>query len=226
MPITDWPLQERPRERLLKLGPQALSDTELLAIFLRTGTRGKTALDLARDLLTFFNGSLRKLVEASKEELCQHRGLGVAKYVQLQASLELSRRHLYEDLPKKKNLWTSQQTKNFLLSQMRHHKREVFACLFLDNRNHILSFEELFYGTLDSASVHPREVVKRALQVNAAAVILCHNHPSGVSEPSPDDKYLTERLVKALAMVGVRVLDHMVVGDGQVTSFIESGLLK
>lgn len=225
MPITNWPLKERPRERLLEFGAQSLSNAELLAIFFRTGIRGKTALDLGRDLLNTFDGSLRGLLEASKEEFCKHRGLGMTKYVQLQAALELGKRHLYENLKPSTDFCTPQKIKNYLVSQLRHHKREVFACLFLDARHRVLCFEELFYGTLSNADIYPREVVKRALQVNAAAVIFSHNHPSGIAEPSLDDKGITQKLIKALAIVGVRVLDHMVVGEGQVISFAEKGFL-
>lgn len=224
MTITDWPLQERPRERLLKFGAESLSNTELLAIFLRTGIKGKTALDIARELITTF-GSLRALLEASYQELCQHQGLGQAKYAQLQAALELSHRCTYERLESGQELLSSQQTKHYLAAKLRHHTREVFACLFLDIRNRVLCFEELFYGTVDNASVHPREVVKRALQLNAANVILAHNHPSGVAEPSREDKNVTQQLIKALALVDIRVMDHMIVGDGQVVSFAELGLI-
>jgi len=225
MPITHWPLQERPRERLLKLGATALSNTELLAIFLRVGIPGKTALDIARDLLNNFGG-LRPLMDASEVDICQHAGLGSAKYAQLQAALELGRRYLDERLQKGEVLSNPNHTKRFLISKMRHHKREVFACLFLDIKNQLLAYEELFYGSIHGANVHPREVVKRALQLNASAVIVAHNHPSGATKPSADDKYITEQLVLALALVEIRVLDHMIVGDGGVASFAELGLLE
>jgi len=224
MSITNWPLKERPRERLLKLGPQALSNAELLAIFLRTGTRGKTALDLGRDLLNDF-GSLRVLMRASPTEFCKHRGLGNAKYAQLQAALELSQRYIYEDLQQGVIFTSAQQTKHYLVSQLRHQQREVFACLFLDTKNQLLAFEKLFYGSINSANVYPREIVKRALQLNAAAIILSHNHPSGNPAPSLEDKHLTQQLIKALELVDVRVVDHMIVGNNQVVSFAELGLL-
>jgi DNA repair protein RadC len=224
MRITDWPHKERPRERLLKLGSYALSNAELLAIFLRTGIRGKTALDLGRDLLNDF-GSLRALMEAPQNEFCKHRGLGMAKYVQLQAVLELNRRLIHENLQQKISLSSPQETKRYLVSQLRHQKREVFACLFLDVKNQLLCFEELFYGSLNSATVYPREVVKRALQVNAASVIFSHNHPSGNPTPSPEDKNLTEKLAHALKWVDVEVLDHIIVGGDDVASFAELGLL-
>lgn len=222
MAITDWPLQERPREKLMSLGPNALSEAELLAIFLRTGTRGKTAVDLARDLLVQFKG-LRNLLESSKNQFCQQRGLGLAKYVQLQAVLEMSRRHLRAKLENSTSIHTADETKNLLIALLRHHQREVFACLFLDAHHRMLGFEELFFGTVDCAHVHPREVVKRALSHNAAAVILAHNHPSGVAAASLADKEITWQLIKALKLVDVRVLDHMIIGEDQVLSLAELG---
>jgi DNA repair protein RadC len=222
--ITDWPKHERPREKMLLRGPGALSDAELLAIFLRTGTRGKTAVDLARELLEHFGG-LRSLLNADKKTFCGCLGLGEAKYVQLQATLEMMRRHLAESLQRQDVLTSPDDTRRYLLSRMRDYHYEVFACLFLDNRNRIISCDEMFFGTINGASVHPREVVRRALKHNAAAVILSHNHPSGVAEPSQADKSLTLQLSEALALVDVRVLDHLVVGDGEVVSFAERGLL-
>jgi len=224
MPISDWPVQERPREKLLLRGSGALSDAELLAIFLRTGTRGKTAVDLARDLLHEF-GSLRALLEAPRERFCRARGLGNAKYVQLQAVLEMARRHHYETLKRGDALADPGATRRYLSARLRDHPFEVFACLFLDNRHRVIGFDELFRGTIDGASVHPREVVRRALGHNAAAVILAHNHPSGVAEPSAADQSLTRRLKDALGLVDVRVLDHFVIGDGEAVSFAERGWL-
>lgn len=223
IPITQWPEDERPRERLLQQGAAVLSDAELLAIFLRTGVKGKTALDLAQELLEYFGG-LRNLLGASQAEFCQAKGLGVAKYVQLQANLELSRRYLAEHLQRGEALTSPDITRQFLTQQLRHYDKEVFACLFLNNKHHVLSYEELFQGTLDAASVYPREVVKRALHHNAAAIIFAHNHPSGVAEPSQADISITQRLKEALALVEVRVLDHFVIGDKAV-SFSERGLL-
>lgn len=222
MAITDWPVEERPREKLLQRGPEALSDAELLAIFLRTGVRGKTAVDLARDLLTEYGG-LRALLEADQTRFCAGNGLGEAKYVQLQAVLEMGRRHLFEILKRGEALGNPADTRRFLQAQLRHYPYEVFACLFLDNRHRVIEFEELFRGTIDSASVHPREVVRRALALNAAAVILAHNHPSGVAEPSSADYRLTRQLRDALALVDIRVLDHMVIGDGETVSLAERG---
>jgi len=224
MPISDWPAQERPREKLLARGPGALSDAELLAIFLRTGTRGKTAVDLARELLHAF-GSLRALLDAPRERFCRAHGLGNAKYVQLQAVLEMARRHHYETLQRGDALSDPAATRRYLSARLRHQPFEVFACLFLDNRHRVIGFDELFRGTIDGASVHPREVVRRALGHNAAAVILAHNHPSGVAEPSAADQTLTQRLKDALGLVDVRVLDHFVIGDGEAVSFAERGWL-
>ncbi len=224
MAITDWPEDERPREKLLARGPAALSDAELLAIFLRTGTRGKTAVDLARELLTDFGG-LRPLLHADQQSFCSSNGLGQAKYAQLQAVLEMARRHLWETLQRGEELRNPGDTRMYLTARLRDYPYEVFASLYLDNRHRVIAFEELFRGTIDGASVHPREVVKRALHHNAAAVILAHNHPSGVAEPSRADEALTQRLKDALGLVDIRVLDHIVVGDGAVTSFAERGLL-
>lgn len=224
MAITDWPELERPREKLLAQGASTLSDAELLAIFLRTGIKGASAVDLARDLLNRFDG-LRPLLESSQEEFCEAPGLGPAKYAQLQAVLEMSRRHLMASLQRGELMESPQAVRDYLIVQMRHHQQEVFACLFLDNKHRVIRFEPMFYGTIDAASVYPREVVKRALSLNAAAVILSHNHPSGVAEPSVADKQITKRLVEALQLVDIRVLDHMIVGDPDVISFAEQGLL-
>jgi DNA repair protein RadC len=224
MAIKDWPVQERPREKLLSRGAGALSDAELLAIFLRTGVAGSTAVDLAREVLAEF-GDLRGILNADEGAFCRTRGLGRAKYAQLQAVLEMARRHLYTTLQRGDPLSSPAHTRSFLLARMRDLTHEVFACLFLDSRHRVIGFDEMFQGTIDAASVYPREIVRRALARNAAAVILVHNHPSGVAEPSDADRRLTTRLRDALALVDVRVLDHFIVGDGVVTSFAESGLL-
>lgn len=223
MAISDWPASERPREKLLHRGAAALSDAELLAIFLRTGIPGKSAVDLARELLDGF-GSLRALLEADLSTFCRGKGLGAAKYTQLQACLELSRRHLFDSLKRGDALTSPDLTRRYLSAQLRHRQQEVFACLYLDNRHRVLSYEELFYGTIDGASVHPREVVKRCMAHNAAAVILAHNHPSGVAEPSRCDEQITVRLRDALALIDIRVLDHMIIGDGVTVSLAERGL--
>ncbi len=222
MSMQNWPINERPRERLLEYGVGALSDAELLAIFLRTGVRGRNAVDLARDLLGAFGG-LRQLLEADQSSFTSHPGLGPAKYSQLQAVLEMGRRHLAASIQRQSALESPQAVRDFLKAKLRHELHEVFACLFLDTKHRVLAFEILFYGTIDGASVYPRQVVKRALANNAAALILTHNHPSGIAEPSQADKVLTERLKEALALVDVRVLDHFIVGDGEPLSMVENG---
>jgi len=218
-----WPEMERPREKLLHLGAQSLSDAELLAIFLRTGVQGCNVVDLARNLLKSF-GSLANIFRASEDEFCQHHGLGKAKYVQLQACLEMSKRYLNEQLVQQGNVLTSSQTtKNYLMSELRHESREVFAVLFLDNQHQILKFKRLFFGTLDAAAVYPRVVVEQALKHHAAAIILAHNHPSGIAEASLADKQITQRLEQALQLIDVRVLDHMIIAGNQCYSFAENG---
>jgi len=224
MSIADWPEAERPREKLLSLGPNALSDAELLAIFLRIGCAGKSAVDLARELLHEYGG-LRPLLEASQVEFCRGLGLGSAKYAQLQAVLEMARRHLSATMKAGDLLNSPDLVRRYLSAQLRHQPREVFAVLFLDNQNRLIAYDELFYGTIDGASIYPREVVKKALARNAASVILAHNHPSGIAEPSQADRRITERLQAALDLVEVRVLDHLVVGDAEVVSFAERGFI-
>ncbi len=224
MSITDWPEQERPREKLLQRGSAALTDAELLAIFLRTGTRGKTAVDLARELLADF-GSLKALLAADCQRFCQSLGLGTAKYAQLQAVLEMARRHFIEILQQDDVLTSPEATRAYLSAQLRGYSYEVFACLFLDNKHRIIELEELFRGTIDGASVYPREVAKRALHHNAAAVIFAHNHPSGIAEPSQADRLITDKLKQALGLFDIRVLDHFIIGDGVPFSFAEHGLI-
>ncbi|NNE63924.1 MAG: DNA repair protein RadC [Gammaproteobacteria bacterium] len=223
MAITDWPNEERPREKLMQKGASALSDAELLAIFLRTGMRGCSAVDLARQLLTNF-GSLRALLTATHGDFCRHKGLGNAKYAQLQAVLEMANRHLSESIRKNDCLTSPADTLTYLKSRLRDQPHEIFACLMLDNRNRVIAFRELSRGTIDGASVYPREVVKQALADNAACVILAHNHPSGVSEPSQADIQITKRLKEALALVDIRVLDHVIVGERSLC-FSERGLI-
>ena len=222
MSIRDWPTTERPREKLLEQGSASLSDAELLAIFLRTGVAGKSAVDLARHLLQQF-GSLRNLLEADQQTFAGQLGLGPAKFAQLQAVLEMARRHLAEHLRQAAVLKSPIEVRNYLKAMLRHEPHEVFACLFLDSRHRVLAFEILFRGSIDTTSVHPRQVVKRALAHNAAALILCHNHPSGNAEPSPADRALTKRLQETMELVDVRVLDHFIVGDGDPLSMAEYG---
>ena len=224
MSIRDWPARERPREKLLAQGANTLSEAELLALLLRTGPRGQTALDIARALLVEF-GSLRGLLSADRERACRARGLGPARYAVLQAALELTRRHYQELMMTGSALANPRATRDFLRMRLRDLPHEVFCCVYLDNRHRVIAFEELFRGTIDGASVHPREVVKQALARNAAAVILVHNHPSGLAEPSQADELITRRLKEALGLVDIRVLDHLVVGDAVCESFAERGLL-
>jgi DNA repair protein RadC len=224
MAIKDWAVDDRPREKLLQRGPSALTDAELLAIFLRTGTHGKSAVDLARDLLHDF-GSLKALLSADQQRFCQANGLGEAKFAQLQAVMEMARRHFKESLKRGDALSSPEITRAYLSAQLSGYSYEVFACLFLDNQNRVLQLIELFRGTVDAASVYPREVAKLALQHNASAVIFAHNHPSGITEPSIADKQITEKLKQGLILFDIRVLDHFVIGDGEPYSFAEHGLI-
>jgi DNA repair protein RadC len=224
MAIKDWPEGERPREKLLQLGAQALSDAELLAIFLRTGVTGYSAVDLARTLLQDFGG-LRPLLDASEADFCAGKGLGSAKYAQLQAVLEMSRRHFEQTLQNRCALNNPDDTRQYLLQQLRDHRSEVFGALLLDSQNRVIRYDNLFFGGLNSTAVYPREVVKHVLKHNAASVIFAHNHPSGVAEPSQADIQITQQLQQALRTIDVRVLDHMIVGDGRVESLAERGLI-
>lgn len=224
MAIKDWPAEDRPREKLLTQGASALNDAELLAIFLRTGTPGKSAIDLSQELLTGF-GSLRAMFEADLAQFCRYKGLGNAKYAQLQAVLEMARRHFFEHLKHGQALTSPEATRAYLSDQLRAYSHEVFACLFLDSQHRVIKLEKMFRGTIDSASIYPREVVKSALAHNAAAVIFAHNHPSGIAEPSEADKQITEKLKQALQLLDIRVLDHFIIGDGLPFSFAEHGLL-
>ncbi|WP_411727981.1 RadC family protein [Methyloglobulus sp.] len=224
MAIKDWAVDDRPREKLLKRGPSALTDAELLAIFLRTGTPGKSAVDLARELLHDF-GSLKALLSADQQRFCQGNGLGEAKYTQLQAVMEMAKRHFKESLQRGDALSSPEITRAYLSAQLRGYSYEVFACLFLDNQHRVIQLTELFRGTIDAASIYPREVAKQALHHNAAAVIFAHNHPSGIAEPSLADKHITEKLKQAMALFDIRVLDHFIIGDGEPYSFAEHGLI-
>ena len=220
--LKDWPNRERPREKLLLQGTTALSDAELLAIFLRTGYKGIDAVTLARQLITDF-GSLHALFAASEVEFCNKKGLGQAKYAQLQAVLEMSRRYLQEPIQKGEPLTSAIQTKAFLNAKMHHLPYEVFAALLLDTQHRIIRFHEFFFGSIDNASVHPRIIAQKVLAENAAAIILVHNHPSGDPTASIADKKITEKIISAMQLIDVRVLDHFIIGHEKCTSFAENG---
>ena len=224
MAITDWPAAERPREKLIEHGAEALSDAELLAIFLRVGVTGKSAVDLARDLLNQF-GSLNGIFAATEHELSQVHGIGTSKYVQLQAIFEMSRRALSEKLQQRDVFKSPQAVRDYLVLKLGSLTKEVFLVLFLDTQNRLLASEELFSGSLSETSVYPREVVKRALHHNAASLIFAHNHPSGIAQQSQADELITKQLKQALALVDVRVLDHFIVAGNSTLSFSERGLI-
>ena len=224
MSIADWPPLERPTEKLLSAGAAVLSDAELMAVLLQTGIKGKNALELARDLITAFGG-LRGIMTADQQELCAHPGIGQVKAARFAAMRELSQRQLLEKIQARDILSCSAATRNYLRARFRHYQSEVFCCLFLNNQHHIVKLEEMFHGTIDGAAVYPREVVKRCLYHNAAAVIFAHNHPSGVAEPSQADIAITRKLKSALQTIEVRVLDHLVIGDAEVISLAERNLI-
>jgi DNA repair protein RadC len=224
MAITDWPADERPREKLMQKGVSSLSDAELLAIFLRVGVVGKSAVDLARDLLNAF-GSLNAIFNASAHQISALHGMGLSKYCQLQAIFEMSRRALSEKLQQQDIFKSPKQVRDYLCLALGNEAREIFMVLFLDPQNRVQAQESLFEGTLTQANVYPREVVKRALYHNAASVIFAHNHPSGIADPSRADENLTQALKSALALVDVRVLDHFIVAGNSIISFAERGLL-
>lgn len=224
MRIREWPRDERPREKFVESGPGSLSDAELLALFIRTGTRGRTAIDVARELLSRFGG-LRALLAAPIDELCTIRGVGMSKCIQIHAARELGVRYLGERLRRGGALQSPRDAADYLTMRLRDLDIEVFGCVFLDTRHQVIAYEHLFEGTINGASVHAREVVRRVLHHNAAAIIVAHNHPSGVAEPSQADISVTRRLKDALALVEVRLLDHLVIGNGECTSLSERGLL-
>ena len=224
MAITDWPAAERPREKLLEHGAEVLSDAELLAIFLRVGVTGKSAVDLARDLLSQF-GSLNGIFAATANQISDVHGMGSSKYAQLQAIFEMSRRALTEQLKENDALNSPQQVRDYLCLKLGALSREVFTVLFLDAQNRVVATEEMFSGTLTQTSVYPREVVKRALHYNAASVIFAHNHPSGIAQQSRADEMVTTSLKQALALIDVRVLDHFIVAGNNILSFSERGLI-
>lgn len=224
MSIKDWPEQQRPRERLIREGAAALSDPELLAVFLRVGVKGRSAVELGRDLLLEF-GSISSLFAASMGRVAEVHGLGPAKYAQLQAVMELAQRAIAEQLASGQLLGSPEAVRQYLRMQLGRQRHESFVVLFLDVKNRLIACEEMFRGTLTHTSVYPREVVKAALGHNAAAILLAHNHPSGVAEPSDSDLLLTRALVQAMALVDVRVLDHFVVAGPHIHSFAEHGQL-
>lgn len=224
MSIARWIEGEGPRDKLLDRGAEALSDAELLAIMLRTGYRDCSALELARSLLDQFGG-LCGVMRVDSSRLMACAGVGEAKYAQLRAALELARRQALHVLSAGDVLSSPGETRQFLQHHLGGHSREVFCCIFVDSQHRVLRCEDLFFGTLDGAAVYPREVAVRALQYSAAAVIFAHNHPSGVAEPSSADRRITERLCSALALLDIRVLDHIIVGRGREFSFAEEGLL-
>ena len=224
MVLKDIPAAARPREKLLTRGPSALADAELIALLLRTGLRGTSVLQLAQQLLDAFGG-LQGLLRADAADLKRVKGLGPAKRAEITAVMELARRSLAQQLAQRTVLSSPQQVKDFLRLQLAHEEHEVFAVMFLDVQNQLLQYEPMFRGTLSQTSVYPREVVKRALALQASAVILAHNHPSGIAEPSRADEFLTQSLKQALALIDVRVIDHLVVGSDHALSFAERGLL-
>ncbi len=225
MSITDWPLNERPRERLLANGAAALSDAELLAIFLRVGVTGKSAVDLARELISTF-GTLNGLFAASPEALMAVHGMGEAKYVQLQAVLEMAKRALSEEIKRTDSLNSPQAVRDYLKMTLARLPHEVFIAVFLTVQHRVIAVEELFRGSLTQTSVYPREIVKRALAHNAGSVIFAHNHPSGDATPSQADQTLTKVLAEALALIDVHVIDHFIVAAGSTVSFAEHGLIR
>lgn len=222
--IKNWPPGDRPRERLVQSGAEQLSDTELLAILLGRGAPGLSAVDLARSLLIRFGG-IRGVMTAQYGTLQALYGMGPVKSAVLIAARECCCRYFGEKLLPGKRIASPSDSTNFLLARLRDRPHEVFCCIFLDNRHRILAFDELFRGTIDNTTVYPREVVKQALQRNAAAVILAHNHPSGVAEPSDADQLITRRIRDALDLVDVRLLDHFIVGDGTCVSLAQRGLI-
>ena len=224
MTLRDWPKSERPREKLIRQGVSSLSDAELLAIFIQTGTAGHTAIEVARQALNDIGG-LSPLLMADKNSFCNTPGLGEARYCLMQAALEISRRHVFATDLQSDVLSSPEHVRHYLSLHLTGLGHEVFSGLFLDNRHRVIEYRELFTGTIDSAAVYPREVVKRCLSCNAAAVIFAHNHRSGVAEPSDTDVRLTRKLMDALALIDVRVLDHLVIGRGVQTSLAERGLM-
>ncbi len=224
MSIMNWPEEDRPREKLLHKGEQALTDAELIAIILKSGIRGKTALDIAKGLLMEY-GDLKKLLHASHQSLIHHPGIGHTKYVTLKAAMEIGKRCLHLHVPVGTVLNNSRITQQFLAERLQDYKNEVFSCLFMDNHFRLIRFEILFHGTIHSAAIYPREIVKRGLEHNAAHIILAHNHPSGVPIPSTADKEITLHIKQALNLIDIEVIDHIIIGNPTHFSFAEAGLL-
>lgn len=225
MTINNWPEDERPRERLMKYGASKLSNAELLAIFLRTGIAGKTALDLARELLGKF-GSIDKIIESDYKSFARIKGLGSAKYCQLQATLELIKRHFNCKIADSPGFTNPQLVRNYLLAQFPRTDNEIFACIMMDNKHKLIQFEILFQGTVNQSQVYPRVVAQKCLKNNASAIILAHNHPSGCTKPSESDISITQKLIETLALIDVRVLDHFIIGGNDIYSMAENGLLQ
>lgn len=223
MPITDWPLSDRPREKLLNKGEEILTDAELIAIFFKTGIRGKTALDIAKELLSEYGG-LKKLIRTPAHLLLTKHGLGKAKYAALLAAIELGRRYSAENLLPGQVLNNAKIVQKFLGERLREYPNEVFACIFMDCQFRLLSYEILFKGTINEANIYPREIVKRGLVLNAAKIIIAHNHPSGCHQPSLADKDVTQLVKQALSLIDIEMVDHIIVGNPRTFSFAEAGL--
>lgn len=224
MKIKHWPQDERPREKLLRYGEQALSDAELIAILLKSGKRGKTAVDVARELLNE-SGSIKQLYQQPAPALIKKSGIGIAKCASLKAGLELGRRAQVEQIKNGEVLNNSRKTQRFLADRLRNYSHEVFACLFMDTKLRFLDFEEFFHGTIDETSIYPRIIIKHALDINAAKIILAHNHPSGHAQPSSADQDITLLLRQALSYIDVELVDHIIVGNPDNFSFVEMGLI-
>ena len=222
--VYSLPKNERPREKLLSRGEKNLSEAELIAILLRTGTRGKTSLDLARELL-IEQGGLKKLLNTPLHIIEKTRGMGKTKFLLLKAAMELGRRYLQENIEPGEILNNSERTKKFLASRLREYSQEVFACLFLNTHHRVLAFEKLFFGSLTETGVYPREIIKRAIAHNAAKIILTHNHPSGNPQPSQADHDITEILKQSTAWIDIQIIDHIIIGDPEIFSFVENGCL-
>lgn len=224
MKLQQWPTQERPREKLLQFGAHTLSDAELFAILINSGIKGKSAVDLSKQVINHFGG-VQPLFLSSKKQFTKQEGLGEAKFALLQACVELFKRGMAERLSKRSSFTCADSASDYLRAQLASHKREVFAMLLLNSQHQLIAYREMFKGTINSASVYPRELVKQAMDDNAAAVILAHNHPSGVAEPSQADIQITQRIKQAFALVDVTVLDHFVIGHSSAVSFAQRGLL-